>query len=154
MEAGLMTTRTSARLAQGRCCDGRVGCADQRPYRAPELLYGPHRYDAMALDLWSAGASLAELFTPFRLCELSTSTAISIAQLRGDSTLPSAMQYDSDESDSESSSEPRPSAPITRKTWKRMTLFNAEKGDLGLAWSIFQIRGTPTQKTWPVSRTI
>ncbi|GMK55756.1 hypothetical protein CspeluHIS016_0208120 [Cutaneotrichosporon spelunceum] len=32
------------------------------PYRAPELLFGPHAYDARAIDLWAAGATLAEFY--------------------------------------------------------------------------------------------
>ncbi|KAF8274302.1 kinase-like domain-containing protein [Lactarius quietus] len=33
------------------------------PYRAPELLFGARKYDAMACDLWSLGATFAEFFT-------------------------------------------------------------------------------------------
>lgn len=35
--------------------------------------------------------------------------------------------------------------------WKRDTLFNGERGEIGLAWSIFKIFGTPTEENWPVS---
>lgn len=35
--------------------------------------------------------------------------------------------------------------------WCRDTLFNGRRGEIGLAWSIFKIRGTPTDETWPVS---
>ncbi|TCD63501.1 hypothetical protein EIP91_005334 [Steccherinum ochraceum] len=31
----------------------------------------------------------------------------------------------------------------------RMSLFNADRGSIGLAWSVFQIRGTPTAENWP-----
>jgi len=35
--------------------------------------------------------------------------------------------------------------------WTRDTLFNGERGEIGLAWSIFKIFGTPTKDSWPVS---
>ena len=38
-----------------------------------------------------------------------------------------------------------------RATWERRTLFDGERGELGLAWSIFQLRGTPNENTWPVN---
>ncbi|KAH8094743.1 kinase-like protein [Cristinia sonorae] len=33
--------------------------------------------------------------------------------------------------------------------WHRTSLFNAERGSIGLAWSIFQVRGTPNEENWP-----
>jgi cyclin-dependent kinase 8/11 len=35
--------------------------------------------------------------------------------------------------------------------WSRDTLFNGDRGEIGLAWSIFKIYGTPTPDNWPVS---
>ena len=34
--------------------------------------------------------------------------------------------------------------------WTRDTLFNGERGEIGLAWSTFKILGTPNATTWPV----
>lgn len=38
-----------------------------RPFRAPELLFGPKEYDASKTDLWSLGCTLSHFFTPIRL---------------------------------------------------------------------------------------
>jgi len=35
--------------------------------------------------------------------------------------------------------------------WTRETLFNGDRGEIGLAWSIFKVFGTPTAESWPVS---
>lgn len=35
--------------------------------------------------------------------------------------------------------------------WQRDTLFKGSRGEIGLAWSIFKIFGTPTKESWPVS---
>jgi hypothetical protein len=40
--------------------------------------------------------------------------------------------------------------PRLRARWRRQNLFDASKGEIGLAWSIFKTRGTPTERTWPV----
>lgn len=112
-----------------------------RPYRAPELLFGPLTYDAPATDLWSLGATFAEFFTPLRLT-------------RSDEDEDDEAD-DSDTSDDNvkpfiipSTSTFRPGDPTAR--WRRTSLFNADKGEIGLAWSIFKIRGTPNADTWPV----
>lgn len=34
--------------------------------------------------------------------------------------------------------------------WNRDSLFNGERGEIGLAWSIFKIFGTPNPNNWPV----
>ena len=34
--------------------------------------------------------------------------------------------------------------------WIREPLFEAHKGSIGLAWSIFSLRGTPNAENWPV----
>lgn len=116
-----------------------------RPYRAPELLFGPLTYDALATDLWSLGAMFAEFFTPLRLTR---------------------SDEDDEDDDNDSNSTPetsknnvkpfiipststlRPGDPTAQ--WRRDTLFNADRGEIGLAWSIFRIRGTPNDDTWPV----
>ncbi|KAJ7083356.1 CMGC/CDK protein kinase, partial [Mycena belliarum] len=102
-------------------------------YRAPELLFGTREYDATAIDIWSVGTVLAEFFSPFRLsCEDDVQSAQA-----GDPpfVVPPGLRVDDLE---------------TR--WCRDTLFNGRRGEIGLAWSIFKIRGTPTDETWPAFR--
>ena len=41
---------------------------------------------------------------------------------------------------------------MTSSRWYRDPLFDSTRGELGLAWSLFKIRGTPTPETWPVCR--
>lgn len=36
--------------------------------------------------------------------------------------------------------------------WTRDSLFDGERGEIGLAWSIFKILGTPNKSNWPVSK--
>lgn len=50
----------------------------------------------------------------------------------------------------------RQTAPAgdTRGKWKRQTLFDGESGEIGLAWSIFRVMGTPGSEgggEWKVS---
>jgi cyclin-dependent kinase 8/11 len=113
----------------------------RRPYRAPELLFGPHTYDAFTTDLWSFGATFAEFFTPLRLSSSSDSD--------GDDDDDSAASAKKEMKPFILPSNVRPGDPSAR--WRRDSLFNAERGEIGLAWSIFRIRGTPTNETWPVS---
>jgi serine/threonine protein kinase len=116
-----------------------VSASTYRPYRAPELLFGAQSYDAFAIDLWSFGANFAEFFTPLRLC------------------------YDGDDDDDgnyDSNTSDKIKAPFimpqtkrmyfNQARWVRDSLFNSEQGDIGLAWSIFKCRGTPTDEIWPV----
>lgn len=119
-----------------------VGWGEGRPYRPPELLFGAQGYDAGAVDRWALGAVLAEFFTALRLED---------------------DEDDEDEEDSDLESESgedaggvgmRPFVVMARAgpdaRWTREALFDAERGDIGLAWSIFQIRGTPDGRSWPV----
>ena len=34
--------------------------------------------------------------------------------------------------------------------WSRESLYDSTKGQIGLAWSIFKVHGTPTEDSWPV----
>ncbi|KAF8971793.1 kinase-like domain-containing protein [Flammula alnicola] len=106
-----------------------------RAYRAPELLFGTRSYDHLAIDLWSLGATLAEFFTPLRLI--------------GD-------EDDEEESESESESKSKSihddddgAIGYPGAQWRRDSLFNGERGEIGLAWSIFKIFGTPDSVNWP-----
>ncbi|OJT09553.1 Cyclin-dependent kinase 2 [Trametes pubescens] len=114
------------------------------PYRAPELLFGANRYDASATDLWSLGAVMAEFFTPLRL----------------------QCAYDDDDEDSdEHDAQPDTGAPPAKQPfiipkaldpshpdveWERDSLYDASKGAIGHAFSIFKVHGTPNEDTWPV----
>ncbi|KZT73248.1 kinase-like protein [Daedalea quercina L-15889] len=107
------------------------------PYRAPELLFGASSYDPYASDLWSLGTTCAEFFTPLRL------------QNRYD-------DYDELEDDLDEDDRKRPFVIPKSLTvsdpdgeWRRVSLFDASRGSIGLAWSIFKTRGTPTATTWP-----
>jgi serine/threonine protein kinase len=113
-----------------------------RPYRAPELLFGPKTYDAFAADMWSLGATFAEYFRPLK------------------EQADDLDEWDdecNEEAEDDQQNEPPPfiflrNAPPTRMTsWRRLPLFDAERGDIGLAWSIFKVRGTPNETNWPVN---
>lgn len=106
-----------------------------RPYRAPELLFTPERYDPMAIDLWAAGCVLAEFFLPPQ-----EDSASSSPDSRGESPPDS---YDPLED-----STPSPPLPVMNK---RRTLFVDTFGEIGLAASIFRLLGTPSHISWPVS---
>ena len=115
--------------------------------RSPELLFGPRTYDARAIDLWSLGATLASLFT---------SIQVTYAHPDEDD------DYDYDSFEEGPGMKPQPldgflicadtkSLSLRTSRWSRTSLFKGNRGDLGLAWSIFQIRGTPNDDRWPVS---
>ncbi|THH13491.1 hypothetical protein EW146_g6721 [Bondarzewia mesenterica] len=105
-----------------------------RPYRAPELLFGPRSYDALASDLWSMGAMFAEFFTTLR-------------------TLVDDDHSDSDEDVEEDRTKPfivdDSSYASACTEWERCPLFDSTRGDIGLAWSIFKTRGSPNEENWP-----
>ncbi|KAG7451898.1 kinase-like protein [Guyanagaster necrorhizus] len=89
------------------------------PYRAPELLFGARTYDPYAADMWSLGCTFAEFFTQL---------------------LP---EENDDEYDYP------PELCDTNSTFVRKSLFDGTRGEIGLAWSIFKIMGTPTEDSWP-----
>ena len=150
------------------------------PYRAPELLFGPRTYDAFAIDMWSLGATFAEFFTPLSLyldedddfgsfgggfggpgggfgaAGGGFARSGGYSSNRGDTG-----EDDEDGADAEEDKNtPPPPFNIPSHLrigypgakWARETLFNGSRGEIGLAWSIFQIRGTPNEELWPVSR--
>ncbi|KAI9066459.1 kinase-like protein [Trametes sanguinea] len=118
------------------------------PYRAPELLFGATDYDPYASDLWSFGALLAEFFTSLRLHP---------AYEDEDEDL----GYSSEDDGAEPNSDKQPPAKqpfIVPKgldasspdvEWSRDSLYDASRGAIGLAFSIFKVHGTPTEETWP-----
>ncbi|KAG6901972.1 hypothetical protein C0995_006071 [Termitomyces sp. Mi166 len=112
------------------------------PYRAPELLFGTRHYDAFAIDLWSAGATFAEFFTPLRFYSDSDYDEFSHEE-----------EEDAGEGKEAHVLEPfivpKRLVGLQETRWERDTLFDGTRGELGLAWSIFKIRGTPTKDNWP-----
>nr|ODN81377.1 CMGC/CDK protein kinase [Cryptococcus depauperatus CBS 7841] len=111
------------------CCE--VGTAS---YRAPELLFSSFKYDAQAVDLWAAGCVIAQLFRPFTY-------------------LPTSPPVRIDERDQKDPFEahirPQKEPGSVKEEGERQPLFDATFGSLGLAASIFKIRGTPTDDNWP-----
>ncbi|KAG1842246.1 kinase-like domain-containing protein [Suillus subalutaceus] len=115
------------------------------PYRAPELLFGPRNYDAFAIDSWSLGATFAEFFTTLRLYNPLDDDDF---EFEGDE------QSDSGDESPSKLAEPfiipkglRIGDPTNR--WARDSLFDSTRGEIGLAWSIFKIRGSPNETSWP-----
>lgn len=101
------------------------------PYRAPETIFGPTHYNPFAIDLWSAGALCAEFFTCIRFVD----------------------DEDEDEQEDRDHSSPfvfPDDFTLRRGYWSRDALFDAERGSIGLAWSIFKTRGSPNEENWPV----
>ena len=113
-----------------------------RPYRAPELLFGVRTYDATAIDLWALGATFAEFFTTLH-CHRALADDFD--------------DFDDDDADSSERGDPTKAylfdelpGPWARSEWERYSLFDGSRGDIGLAWSIFRTRGSPTPENWPV----
>ncbi|KAJ7650013.1 kinase-like domain-containing protein [Roridomyces roridus] len=110
------------------------------PYRAPELLFGTRTYDARTIDLWSLGTVLAEMFTALRL------------RSDDEEDTDDLPVYGAQAGDSPFVVPPRLQVGQPDTYWLRDSLFNGRRGEIGLAWSIFKIRGTPTDETWPTFR--
>ena len=118
-----------------------------RAFRAPELMFTPRTYDAVATDLWSTGVLLANFFAPLTL------------MLEADDW--DEKEYDdSDEGEEGATSTASLQHYIYPKqipatslggSWVRTPIFDASKGEIGLLWSIFKILGTPNEVSWPVS---
>ena len=90
-----------------------------------------------ACDLWALGATFAEFFTTLHRHALADDfDEDEDAEERGDPT----KAYIFDE------------LPVAwaRSEWERYSLFDGSRGDIGLAWSIFRTRGSPTPEIWPV----
>jgi serine/threonine protein kinase len=127
-----------------------------RPYRAPELLFAPRRYDAFAADLWSLGVVASGFFTTLLFKPKDIGTDLREfewdALIPEDATAAPALA-------NESLSDPDPTLPFHMPimdmgpggTWCRMSLFDYTRGEIGLIASVFKLLGTPTEITWPVS---
>jgi serine/threonine protein kinase len=110
----------------------------RRSYRAPETIFSATDYDPYAVDTWSLGAICAEFFTPVRFIpnDLENSDDPLVYEDEENETWPSFINP--------------PASSSQRGRWLREPIFNAKKGSIGLAWSIFKTRGTPNDSIWPV----
>jgi serine/threonine protein kinase len=100
-------------------------------------LFGTRRYDPFTIDRWSFGATLASFFTPLRL-------------------LSSDIDPDNDDHipNTDDPLDPfiiPPNTSISNPStyWSRTTLYDASRSEIGLAWSIFKVHGTPNEQLWP-----
>lgn len=108
---------------------------NHRGYRAPELLFGTRNYDPFAIDRWSFGATLTSFFTPLRLVSPGDDSGDDLTEgeiYKGPFILPNHLTFTS---------------PNTH--WSRDTLYDSSRSEIGLAWSIFKVHGTPNENMWP-----
>ena len=138
-------TNMYTEVATGYVCDTVCSAplSIHRPYRPPELLFGPKTYDASAADMWSLGVTFADFFRPLK------------QQLDDAEEWDDGCEEGAEEDEQQHMGLPfvllQDSLPSRVTSWHRLPLFNAETGDIGLAWSIFKIRGTPNETNWPVN---
>ena len=93
--------------------------------------------------MWSAGVTFTDFFRPLK------------------QQFDEMDEWDNDR-DEEADEEEHPAPPFIllqspcpsqMTSWCRLPLFNANRGDIGLAWSIFKVKGTPNESNWPVTTT-
>ena len=125
----------------------------------PELLFSSRSYDLPQLDLLSFGATFAEFFTPVRLIsdDLSSgsSSNCSSHSCEDGDTRRGQRTSSADSRRTSETTTPTPSSRDVPKQikpflipkylrvgclgaqWTREMLFNGDRGEIGLAWSIF-----------------
>lgn len=107
-------------------------------YRAPELLFAPREgYNAYQADMWSYGAVFANMLTGWERARAEAED-----EEWGEANQVTAW---------EQALWPRaPPVRAVRETVQRKTLFDASRGDIGLAGDLFQVLGLPeSTDTWP-----
>ena len=111
-------------------------------FRAPELLFAPTRgYDAYQADMWSLGVLFASFFTALE------ETAASDGDDEDWDEAPALASW-------ERALWPAPGRARARRTARvethRATLFDASRGDIGLAGDLFDVLGLPSSvDAWP-----
>ena len=105
-------------------------------------MFGPKTYNAFAADMWSLGVTFADFFRPLK-------------QQLDDVEEWDDLEEGVDE-DEQHTGQPfillQDPSPSRITSWRRLPFFNADRGDIGLAWSIFKVRGTPNKTNWPVNQ--
>lgn len=134
------TTPYAPDVGAARACISEVGTG---AFRAPELLFAPTRgYDAYAADVWS----LSVLFASFLTAHENVG-----GDAPGEDEAWGVPQ--SSYAPWEQALWPRPppgGARRTRTTTQRRTLFDASRGDIGLAGDVFDVLGRPDDvAAWP-----
>lgn len=137
-------------------------CVDEEPkmvcqvgtgiFRAPELLFSPSHYDPYAIDVWAAAVTLAHFYTA--LIPIPTTRA-KVAEV--DERTSWQRAFDSNTTPPSPGSdelvfweEEPPMPQQTASGYIRTPLFEPDRGDIGLAASIFSLLGLPTDaKHWP-----
>ena len=93
--------------------------------------------------MWSLGVTFADFFRPLK------------QQLEDTEEWDDDLEEEADEDD-QHIGQPfillQGTSPSRVTSWRRLPLFNADRGDIGLAWSIFKVRGTPNETNWPVNQ--
>lgn len=139
------------------------------PYRAPESLFSPMKgHDVSKVDIWQAGVTLIQFFLPLK-------EVVKVETRRESDFKDNSDEYDQREdwekalwADDDGVAWSQLGAKIqpairdetekfvdeadeeSMSGWKRETLFDATKGDIGLASSQFDLRGLPTSLAeWP-----
>ncbi|KAG8983173.1 hypothetical protein FRB93_007355 [Tulasnella sp. JGI-2019a] len=126
------------------------------PHRAPELLFSPRIYNAFATDMWSFGTVLAQFFTPLRYVtreygfddEIDEGVNSDEEEAVADDILSPVMVPKSVKREMDAG------ASRLDEAWERDPLFDASRGEIGLAWSIFKVRGTPDEALWPTFKSL
>ncbi|EST05764.1 Protein kinase domain protein [Kalmanozyma brasiliensis GHG001] len=132
-------------------------------FRAPELLFSPlGGYDAFAVDVWAAAVTLAHFFTPLTAIPTITTSDFPSLDVEHDERKDWQRAFDSntplpDEGDSPLYFEEDPypqddpsQGGRSESGYIRTPLFEADRGDIGLAASIFALLGLPMSiQDWP-----
>ena len=112
----------------------------------------------MHIDLWALGATLSEFFTPMMFATIDSTIVVDLDSLQHheNARLPT-YNFGKVETPESVSSEDEMRSEWSFKSmrkgavWTRQTIFDGGRGEIGLAGSIFKLRGTPAEDDWRVS---